>query len=187
MDISTATTLASGLVALIAPALVQTFKTYIPSGYVGLVSLAVSILFGVIAIAATGGFDDTYKTLLEITSNELQSWVNKLSKGGYKAQLSGKKKPRPLSPCIASSRSSWRRCSNTPSPTSGSGEPGQAGHHTADCVQGRGHGVPHRAGSRTAGAIPRLHRRAHQRSARPADSGSRLQEPQSPHPPHMVR
>ena len=60
MDISTATTLASGLVALIAPALVQAFKTYIPSGYVGLVSLAVSILFGVIAIAATGGFDGTY-------------------------------------------------------------------------------------------------------------------------------
>ena len=56
MDISTATTLASGLVALIAPALVQAFKTYIPSGYVGLVS----ILFGVIAIAATGGFDGTY-------------------------------------------------------------------------------------------------------------------------------
>ena len=60
MDISTATALASGLVALIAPALVQAFKTYIPSGYVGLVSLAVSILFGVIAIAATGGFDGTY-------------------------------------------------------------------------------------------------------------------------------
>ena len=60
MDISTATTLASGLVALIAPALVQAFKTYIPSGYVGLVSLAVSILFGVIAIAATGGFDGTH-------------------------------------------------------------------------------------------------------------------------------
>ena len=60
MDISTATTLASGIVALIAPALVQAFKTYIPSGYVGLVSLAVSILFGVIAIAATGGFDGTY-------------------------------------------------------------------------------------------------------------------------------
>ena len=34
MDISTATALASGLVALIAPALVQAFKTYIPSGYV---------------------------------------------------------------------------------------------------------------------------------------------------------
>ena len=31
MDISTATTLASGLVALIAPALVQAFKTYIPA------------------------------------------------------------------------------------------------------------------------------------------------------------
>lgn len=56
MDISTATTLASGLVALI----VQAFKKYIPSGYVGLVSLAASILFGTIAIAATGGFDGTY-------------------------------------------------------------------------------------------------------------------------------
>ena len=60
MDISTATTLASGLVALIVPAFVQAFKKYIPSGYVGLVSLSASILFGVIAIAATGGFDGTY-------------------------------------------------------------------------------------------------------------------------------
>ncbi|AFL03708.1 hypothetical protein [Bifidobacterium bifidum] len=130
------TTLGSGFVALIVPAFVRVFKKYIPGGYVGPVYLSASVLFGIIAIATTGGFDDTYKTLLEITPNELQSWVNKLSKGGYKAQLSGKKKPRPLSPCIASSRSSWRRCSNTPSPTSGSGEPGQAGHHTADCVQG---------------------------------------------------
>lgn len=56
MDISTATTLASGLVALIVPAFVQAFKKYIPDGYVGLVSLAASILFGVIAIAATDGF-----------------------------------------------------------------------------------------------------------------------------------
>ncbi|WP_430493080.1 hypothetical protein ACK2E9_04070 [Bifidobacterium catenulatum] len=55
MDISTATTLASGLVGLIVPAFVQAFKKYIPSGYVGL-----SILFGTIAIAATGGFDGTY-------------------------------------------------------------------------------------------------------------------------------
>lgn len=60
MDISTATTLASGLVALIVPAFVQAFKKCIPSGYVGLVSLAASILFGTIAIAATGGFDGTY-------------------------------------------------------------------------------------------------------------------------------
>ena len=60
MDISTAATLASGLVALIVPASVQAFKKYIPSGYVGLTSLAASILFGTIAIAATGGFDGTY-------------------------------------------------------------------------------------------------------------------------------
>ena len=60
MDISTATTLASGLVALIVPAFVQAFKKYIPSGYVGLVSLAASILLGTIAIAATGGFDGTW-------------------------------------------------------------------------------------------------------------------------------
>ena len=56
MDISTATTPASGLVGLIVPA----FKKYIPSGYIGLVSLAVPILFGIIAIAATGGSDGTY-------------------------------------------------------------------------------------------------------------------------------
>ena len=60
MDISAATTLAAGIVALVAPALVQAFKKYIPRGYVGLVSLAASILFGTIAIAATGGFDGTY-------------------------------------------------------------------------------------------------------------------------------
>ena len=69
MDISTATTLASGIVGLIVPAVVQAFKKYIPSGYVGLVSLAASILFGslavciilgALAIAATGGFDGTH-------------------------------------------------------------------------------------------------------------------------------
>lgn len=60
MDISAATTLASGLVGLIVPAVVQAFKKYIPGEYVGLVSLAASILFGTIAIAATGGFDGTY-------------------------------------------------------------------------------------------------------------------------------
>lgn len=60
MDISTATTLASGLVGLIVPAFVQVFKKYILSGYIGLVSLAVPILFGTIVIAATGGFDGTY-------------------------------------------------------------------------------------------------------------------------------
>ena len=60
MDISTATTLASGIVGLIVPAVVQAFKKYIPSGYVGLVSLAASILFGTIAIAATGGVDGTH-------------------------------------------------------------------------------------------------------------------------------
>ena len=60
MDISTATTLASGLVGLIIPAIVQAFKKYIPGEYVGLVSLSAAILFGTIAIAATGGFDGTY-------------------------------------------------------------------------------------------------------------------------------
>lgn len=60
MDISTATTLASGIVGLIVPAVVQAFKKYIPSGYVGLVSLTASILFGTIAIAASGGFDGTH-------------------------------------------------------------------------------------------------------------------------------
>ena len=56
MDISAATTLAAGIVALIAPALVQAFKKYIPADYVGLTSLGVSVLLGVIAIAATNGF-----------------------------------------------------------------------------------------------------------------------------------
>ena len=56
MDISAATTLAAGIVALVAPALIQAFKKYIPADYVGLTSLGVSILLGVIAIAATNGF-----------------------------------------------------------------------------------------------------------------------------------
>ena len=42
MDISAATTLAAGIVALVAPALIQTFKKYIPADYVGLTSLGVS-------------------------------------------------------------------------------------------------------------------------------------------------
>ena len=57
MDISVATTLASAIVALVAPALVQAFKKYIPADFTGLVSLGVSILLGVVAIAATGGFN----------------------------------------------------------------------------------------------------------------------------------
>ena len=52
MDISNATALASAIVALVAPALVQAFKKY-----VGLVSLGSSIVLGVIAVGATGGFN----------------------------------------------------------------------------------------------------------------------------------
>nr|WP_152209976.1 hypothetical protein [Bifidobacterium cebidarum] len=47
---------AAGIVALVAPALVQAFKKYIPADYVGLTSLGASIPLGVIAIAATNGF-----------------------------------------------------------------------------------------------------------------------------------
>lgn len=57
MDISNATALASAIVALVCPAIVQAVKKYIPSEYVGLFSLAVSIILGALAIAATGGFD----------------------------------------------------------------------------------------------------------------------------------
>lgn len=57
MDISVATTLASAIVALVAPALVQAFKKYVPADFTGLVSLGVSILLSVVAIAATGGFN----------------------------------------------------------------------------------------------------------------------------------
>ena len=56
MDIPAATTLAAGIIALVAPALVQAFKKYIPADYVGLTSLGVSILLGTLAIAATNGF-----------------------------------------------------------------------------------------------------------------------------------
>ena len=91
MDIFTATTLASGLAGLIVPAVVQAFKKYIPSGYVGLVSLAASILFGTIAIAATGGFDGTYTwgivlagvvgVALAVYTLVNQAFEGKLSKG----------------------------------------------------------------------------------------------------------
>ena len=54
------TTLGSGFVALIVPAFVRVFKKYIPGGYVGPVYLSASVLFGIIAIAATGGFDGDY-------------------------------------------------------------------------------------------------------------------------------
>ena len=56
MDISNATTLAAAIVALIAPALIQALKKYIPEGFTALTSLGVSLLLGVIAIAATNGF-----------------------------------------------------------------------------------------------------------------------------------
>lgn len=44
------------IVALIAPAFVQAFKKFIPAEVVGLTPLAVSLLLGVVAIAATNGF-----------------------------------------------------------------------------------------------------------------------------------
>ena len=50
MDISNATALASTIVALIAPALIQTLKKHIPEGFTAFTTL------GVIAIAATNGF-----------------------------------------------------------------------------------------------------------------------------------
>lgn len=56
MGISTATTLASAIVALIAPALIQASKR-IFRPRTGLVGLAFSILLGVIAVAATGCFE----------------------------------------------------------------------------------------------------------------------------------
>ena len=79
MDISTATTLASGLVALIVPAFVQAFKKYIPSRYVGLTSLAASILFGTIAIAATvlAGVVGVAQTVYTLVN---QAFDGKLSK-----------------------------------------------------------------------------------------------------------
>lgn len=56
MDISNATALASTIVALIAPALIQTLKKHIPEGFTAFTTLGVSLLLGVIAIAATNGF-----------------------------------------------------------------------------------------------------------------------------------
>ena len=56
MDIFNATALASTIVALIAPALIQTLKKHIPEGFTAFTTLGVSLLLGVIAIAATNGF-----------------------------------------------------------------------------------------------------------------------------------
>ena len=55
MDISSATAIASAIVALVAPALVQAFKRYIPADFVGLVSLGVSVVLGVVASTGTVG------------------------------------------------------------------------------------------------------------------------------------
>ena len=57
MEISTATALATAIVALVAPVLTQVCKRYIPSEWVGSFAVAVAVLLGVIAIGATGGFD----------------------------------------------------------------------------------------------------------------------------------
>lgn len=56
MDITQATALASAIVALAAPAIIQAVKGYIPQRYVPLTSLAVSVVLGALAVAATGGF-----------------------------------------------------------------------------------------------------------------------------------
>lgn len=56
MDISNATALASAIVALVCPAIVQAVKKCIQSEYVGLFSLAISIILGALAVGATGGF-----------------------------------------------------------------------------------------------------------------------------------
>lgn len=56
MDISNATTLAAAIVALISPVLTQVFKKYIPEGFTGLTALFISLLLGIVAIAATDGF-----------------------------------------------------------------------------------------------------------------------------------
>ena len=56
MDISNATALASAIVALVCPAIVQAVKKYIQSENVGLFSLAISIILGALAVGATGGF-----------------------------------------------------------------------------------------------------------------------------------
>ena len=56
MEITQATALASAIVALAAPAIIQAVKGYIPARYVGLVSLAASVVLGALAVGATGGF-----------------------------------------------------------------------------------------------------------------------------------
>ena len=57
MEITQATALASAIVALAAPAIIQAVKGFIPARYVGLTSLAASIVLGVLAVGATGGFN----------------------------------------------------------------------------------------------------------------------------------
>ena len=69
MDISAATTFAAGIVALVAPALVQAFKKYIPADYVGLTPLGVSILLGVIAIAATNNMPTANEIHVSVGAN----------------------------------------------------------------------------------------------------------------------
>ena len=56
MDITLATTLATAIVGLVTPIIIQVSKQYIPTGWTEVYALAVSILLGALAIAATNGF-----------------------------------------------------------------------------------------------------------------------------------
>lgn len=60
MDITQAETIAVAIVGLVAPVFVQAVKPILPDNMTALFSLAVSIVLGMLAIAAVGGFNHGY-------------------------------------------------------------------------------------------------------------------------------
>ena len=56
MDITQANIIATAIVGLVAPVIVQAVKQDVPDDMTAMFSLVVSLILGVIAVGATGGF-----------------------------------------------------------------------------------------------------------------------------------
>lgn len=59
IDVSAATTIATAILGLLVPALIQPLKTLVPAAWRGLFALSISLVVAVAAIAITGGFKNT--------------------------------------------------------------------------------------------------------------------------------
>lgn len=56
MDITQANIVATAIVGLVAPVIVQAVKSDVPDDLTALFSLVISLILGVVAVGATGGF-----------------------------------------------------------------------------------------------------------------------------------